>query len=292
MTKSRHIWILGAVLGVVSALRFASPPHYGADVRRPRSPGGGGFTLIELLVVIAIIALLAAMLLPALSMAKAEAKSTSCKNHLRQMGIALAMYLDDNRSTYPYALQVKASQVVAEWVDEIAPYYPLNWTNRAYHCPGYAGPISSRTPGAGDPGGAPYIGSYAYNAYGTYQGWFSGLGLGAWAVLGVSNAPPIRQSRVRAPSEMIAIADSQINCILSEPKAGWWTLDTPPHTAEGGPGSAAADYPPRHGQSYNIAACDGHVEGMRPSVLFSPWSNAVRLNNDHQAHPETWVRRP
>src|ERR1035438_857898 len=63
-----------------------------------------GFTLLELLVVIAIIAILAALLLPALSMAKAYAHSTTCKNHLHQMGIALKMYVDENRNRYPYFL--------------------------------------------------------------------------------------------------------------------------------------------------------------------------------------------
>jgi prepilin-type N-terminal cleavage/methylation domain-containing protein/prepilin-type processing-associated H-X9-DG protein len=105
--------------------------------RRPHC-GKTAFTLIELLVVIAIIAILAAMLLPALARAKEHAYTTQCNSNLHQIGLGYVMFADDNGGYYPKSgatipwNPVTPDATTNGWTQQL---FPFVQNTNAFHCP-------------------------------------------------------------------------------------------------------------------------------------------------------------
>ena len=202
------------------------------------------------------------------------------------MGLAIQLYINDYQDYYPSVeySQPTAQTLVWPWERAIEPYYPLKWTNTAYHCPGYKGLITDRLGYTNV-----YSGSYAYNAWGFIIN-------SAAANLGLSTPPDptvpkkhVRVSEIASPSDMFEVGESKLP--LSSPAPGFIFLypNAPLDYMVAEPFDLNPTNPSlRHGKNYNQLCCDSHIEPIPPAVLYLQTKLASRWNRDNQPHPEQW----
>ena len=243
--------------------------------QKPRFPGRRAFSLTELLVVLAIIAVLVALLLPALSQARQAAQSTSCKGLLRQIGLALQMYVHDN-NWYPPLAERGTSNLC---FDRLYAYYPVSWTNRSWNCPGYLsrGGLVSRKSVIENSDGI----SYSYNWKGIGTGFPGRSPFLNELELGLGHLPTNskRSPAVASPSDMYAVADARCLTVQAGIAGGIKML----------PWFFEHEVAPTHAHYFNIAFCDAHVAPVRRNDYLYPPRSAPNWNSDHQPHPEAWA---
>lgn len=231
--------------------------------------------------VITIIAILAAMLLPALARAKGAAQLTRCKSNERQMGIAMVGFVQDN-AFYP-GLRDGRSGTTLYWFNKLEPYAKTKWIQSLYDCPGF--PLDrSKLPIPVEMQTNLNYGAYAYNFLGvptTFVPPPGTPGLGLFIEIG-----EVTEAQVASPSDMVVIGDAY--CESFSGLDGGLTRMTGYQIQ--GPDfdvRARASARQRHTGVFNVLFCDGHVLHMKPSKLFGQSDDALqRLNNDHQSHSD------
>ncbi|HEY5298331.1 MAG TPA: prepilin-type N-terminal cleavage/methylation domain-containing protein [Verrucomicrobiae bacterium] len=226
------------------------------------------FTLVELLVVIAIIAILAALLLTAVSQAKFRAQKIQCVNNLHQLGLGLQNFLANNHG-YPVMFAFENADDQGFWFEQIQSggletFTPnISYiTNGVWRCP--SARFSNFFMNSIKP-------SYGYNAYGIRLG--SDLGL--YGHPHSQNIKPITESEIVVPSEMIAIGD----CFKGDSLLERQRVDSL---------LKYGNTRTRHQGKANVVFCDGHVESPTLQFLFEDISDEAlsRWNRDHKPHRE------
>jgi len=230
-------------------------------------PGAAAFTLVELLVVVAVVALLASLLLPALTASRAEARRVACLSNQRQIGLAILTYAQDYDDVFPIAHYFDAERPAYVAWDTITPLGDPNhaepgliWRHVGHvavqQCPSYFGPSMTT--------GDPYTG-YNYNT--TY------IGRGQYErpYRDMSDAPA-RAAQIRRPAETALVGDG--GYAAGANKFMRATLDPAEDLASAGTQAY------RHRDVTNVLFVDGHAESTGQRFLRPGLSASLQANVD------------